>query len=103
MEKILKFEKGKPMENCSTTYRFQCDCLSAGDAMDIDVESYGTEDNGKFITLRLDFVGTGFWDRIKYAVAILLGNWTWREFIPRKEDYASISEIFSDKKYSDLP
>jgi hypothetical protein len=105
MEKLLEFKKGKhPWEDENyLLYRFQCDCLSPSDAMDIDVESCGKNDEDKFITIRLDFRGTSFWDRVRYAAAILKGDWTWREFIPRREDYPNLAEIFSDKKYSELP
>jgi len=102
MEKFLEFDKTKYHE-ASVHYRFQCDCHSAQDALDIDVEAWGKDFENKFITLRLDFIGTGLWDRIKYAIAILRGHWSWREFIPCERDYPNMVEIFSDKKYSELP
>ena len=102
MEKLLDI-KNKPSERYKL-YRFQCDCLSAGDAMDIDAECWGSEDDKKFLTIRLDFLGTGFWSRVKYAWQILRGHWAWREFLPREEDYGNISDIFNpDKGYEDLP
>ena len=103
MEKILEFKKGKLYDENLKYYRFQCDCLRAADAMDISVDSRGKSGEDKFIILTLNFLGTGLWDRIKYAVDILKGNWAWREFVPRYEDYPHIAEIFSDKKYSELP
>ena len=104
MEKLLKFTKGKTFDENSTYYRFQCDCLSAGDAMDIGVDSCGKDDETKYITINMDFVGTGLWSRIKYAFEILRGDWNWREFCVRNEDYKHLSNIFDpDKKYSELP
>ena len=104
MEKLLEFKKSKIFDENSKVYRFQCDCLNAADAMDIDVDSCGKDDEGKFFTLRMDFYGTGFWGRVKYAFQIVKGNWSWREFIIREEDCKNLSEIFDpSKKYSELP
>ena len=104
MEKLFEFEKGKVFDEKSKLYRFQCDCITPADAMDIMAESWGKDDEGKFITISLYFYGTSLWDRIKYAFQILRGHWSWREFIPRPEDYGNLSEIFDpDKKYSELP
>jgi hypothetical protein len=100
MEKLLEFT-GKGYQDTAKMYRFQCRCLHAADAMDIDVEE--DQNDSKYIILRLDFIGVGFIDRIKYAWQILRGRWTWREFIIRKEDHQVLSEIFDpSKKYSDL-
>lgn len=102
MEKILTFEEGNPLNNASCTYRFQCNCLSTQDAMDIDIENCG--EYGKFFIIRMDFLGTGFWDRIKYALQIVRGHWSWREFVVRDEDAKTLSDIFNpDKRYSELP
>ena len=104
MEKLLDFKKGHPSEFPSKMYRFQCDCLTASDAMDIDMEACGESESEKFITIRMDFYGTGLLDRLKYAFAILKGHWNWREFIVRPEDYQSLSDIFDPiKKYMELP
>ena len=104
MEKILEFEKGRAFDENSKLYRFQCDCLSARDAMDIMVDSCGKDDEGKFITITMDFLGVSFWDRLKYAWQILRRHWTWREFIPRNEDYSNLTAIFNpDKGFSELP
>jgi len=92
MEKLLNQDDFK-------MYRFQCACLSAADAMDIDIKPYG--EHGKYITMRFDFLGRSFWDRVKYAFAILRGNWTWREFVLREEDYSLLSDIFS-KRYEEI-
>lgn len=98
MEKLRSFDKSTDLPK-SMWIRFQCDCLHAADAMDIKIEDY----DSKFITVTMNFVGTSFWDRVKYAFQILRGRWSWREFIPRQEDYQSLSDIFSlDKSYSDL-
>ena len=103
MEKLLDFKGGKIPEDYKL-YRFQCDCLSSRDAMDVAVESCGVKDEGKFITITMDFRGTGLWDRVKYAFQILVGDWAWREFIPRNEDYSNLTDIFNpDKKYDELP
>ena len=103
MEKLQEFNKTN--WDCKTNmYRFQCDCLSASDAMDVSVDSYGEDDEGKFIILTLDFKGNSFLSRIKYAWQIIRGHWAWREFVVREEDFGSLSEIFNpDKKYSELP
>ncbi|KKL90938.1 hypothetical protein LCGC14_1899710 [marine sediment metagenome] len=101
MEKILDYEKGKCFDDFKM-YRFQCDCLSAQDAMDINVESY--HENKKWFSICLSFQHNSLWERLKYASQIIRGHWTWREFIPREEDYGNISEIFNpDKGYSELP
>lgn len=99
MEKLLDI-KGKG--DFYKLYRFQCDCLMTEEAMDIDVECNG--DNEKFLTIRLDFWDVSLWKRLKFAYQIFIGRWTWREFIPRSEDYGNISDIFNpDKGYNDLP
>jgi len=104
MEKLLEFKKGKIWDENSTHYRFQCDCLSASDAMDIRVDSQGKDDKGKFFIITMNFLGTGHWDRIKYAWQILRGHWAWREFVVRKEDAGHLSDIFNpDKGYDELP
>ena len=104
MEKLLEFKKGKIFDEDTKYYRFQCDCLTAADAMDISVDSCGKDNEGKFFTITMDFRGTGFWDRVKYAFQILRGYWTWREFVVRKEDTGPLSDIFNPtKKYSELP
>ena len=104
MEKLLEFEKGKVFNEPSKYYRFQCDCLTPGDAMDIDVEACGINDEGKFFIITMSFLGTGFWDRVKYAFQILRGHWNWREFVVREEDTKILSDIFNpERKYSELP
>ena len=103
MDKIIEIKSSKNFPD-SKTYRFQCDCLSAADAMDIDVEEAAKAE--KFFIIRMDFIGTSKWDRIKYAWQILRGRWCWREFIVRqsKEDYQALSDIFNpDRKFSELP
>lgn len=105
MDKLLDIPRNKFGDKEDFKYyRFQCDCLTAADAMDISVESWGKDNKNKFITIHLDFLGTNFWDRLKYALQIIRGHWTWREFIPRKEDYQYISDIFdTNKDYLELP
>lgn len=99
MEKLFNFEKTKN-SNASKLYRFQCDCLEAGDAMDIEVED---GPKGKWIMLCLDLRDVSFWQRIKDAWAILRGNWKWREFIVREEDHQNLADIFDpNKKYEEL-
>jgi len=101
---LFEFEKGKVWKEHSRTYRFQCMCSTPADAMDIIVDSCGKDDEGKFITLSMYFLGTSLWDRIKYAFQILRGKWYWREFVLRDEDYGNLSEISDPgKKYSELP
>ena len=99
MDKLLDFKKGK-ITGDYKMYRFQCDCLTASDAMDIDIEN--CNESGKYITIRMDFRCDSFWTRLKYAWRILNRHWTWREFIPREDDYDSLSNIF-DKPYDELP
>ena len=104
MEKLLEFEKGKLWDENTKMYRFQCRCLSAGDAMDITVDSQGKNDEEKLFTICMDFVGTSFWGRLKYAFQILRGDWNWREFIIREEDCRNLSDILNpNKKFSELP
>jgi hypothetical protein len=72
--------------------------------MDVSVESWGKHDENKAITITMNYTGTGLWDRIKYAVAIIRGHWCWREFIVREEDLKNLSDILNpDKKYDELP
>ena len=100
MDKLLDFKKGKIIDDCKM-YRFQCDCLLNGDAMDIFVEKNGNE---KYLILCLDFYSHSFWSRLKYAFEIIRGHWSWREFMPRKEDYGNLSDIFNpEKEYDELP
>jgi len=104
MEKILEFKKGKMFDENSKYYRFQCDCLTPADAMDIEVESYGKDDEGKYFSITMNFLETGFWNRLKYACQIIRGWWTWREFVVREEDIKNLSDIFDpDRKFSELP
>lgn len=102
MEKVLEFKKSKLFDK-EKIYRFQCDCLLPSDAMDIVVRAWGEDDEEKNITLSMFFQGTGLWDRVKYAFAILKGDWAWRDFRVRQEDYPNLMAIFSDKKCSELP
>ena len=104
MEKLLEFEKGKLLDERTIMYRFQCDCLTASDAMDISVDSTGKDDEGKYFNITMSFVDSDLWNRIKYAFQILRGDWCWREFIARPEDAKNLSDIFDpDKKFSELP
>ena len=104
MEKLLEFKKGKLFDQDSKYYRFQCDCLSAADAMDISVDSCGKDNEEKFFIITMNFLGTGFWDRVKHAIKILKGHWAWREFVVRQDDTKDLSDIFNpEKKYSKLP
>ena len=75
MEKLNELEG----ENKEKFYRFQCSCLTPGDAMDISVMGVGEEAGGKYIILNMYFDGTGFWSRVKYARQILCGHWSWRD------------------------
>jgi len=100
MDKLFDFKK----DEHSKLYRFQCDCITPEDALDIMVESQGKDNEEKFITITLYLIRMGLWQRIKDGMNILRGKHTWREFIPRKEDYKNFSEILDpNKKYSDLP
>ena len=104
MEKLFDYKKGKIHEEHTKLYRFQCDCLTPSDAMDLSVDSWGKDDEGKFFTITMNFIGTGFWDRVKYASQILRRQWCWREFVVREEDTKYLSEIFDpNKSYSELP
>lgn len=101
MEKLLDFKESKIMDD-SKVYRFQCDCLTAADAMDISVDK--VRDEEKFFILTLNFLDNHFWGRLKYAWQIIRGHWCWREFVVREEDCKDLSDIFNpDKGYSELP
>jgi len=104
MEKLSEFEKGKLFDIPSKWYRFQCDCLSPEDAMDIEVMGCGENNEEKYISLTLFFTGVSFWNRLKYAFQIIRGHWSWREFCVRQDDRKNLSEIFDpNKKFSELP
>lgn len=105
MDKLLVINKKDfGDEHHYRMYRAQCDCLDAADAMDIDVESWGMDDEKKYITLRMDAPRDGFIGRIKLTWNVLLGKWSWREFNIRQEDLKDLSDIINpDKKYSELP
>ena len=104
MEKLLEFKKGKFWDENTRMYRFQCDCLTPSDAMDITVDSQGKKDEGKFFTITMHFVGTSFWNKLKYAFQILRGDWNWREFVVRGDDCQGLSDILNPrKKFSELP
>jgi hypothetical protein len=104
MEKLLHFLKNEINENEEKVYRFQCDCLSPEDALDISVENYGNTDGKKYIELSINNCDFGFMERLKHAWKVLTGRWGWREFCFREEDYKNLSIIFDpDKKFSDLP
>ena len=104
MDKILDIKKGKLNDEDTSLYRFQCDCLSPEDAMDISVDSCGKNDEDKYFTISMYFKNNHLWNRIKYAWEVLRGKWYWREFVVRKEDEKYLSDIFNpDKKYSELP
>ena len=53
MDKILEFKKGKLFDEHSKHYRFQCDCLTPDDAMDVEVASWGKNDENKSITIMM--------------------------------------------------
>ena len=99
MEKLFDFTKGDP--ECKL-YRFQCDCLEPGDALDVNVDCY--KEDKKFFVLCLQFNDSDFWSRVKYAWHILRGKWTWREFVVREEDHKDLADIFNPGKgFSELP
>ena len=101
MEKILDFDKGN---EASKYYRFQCDCLTPADAMDISVDAWGKDGDKKAFTISMYFNGTGFINRVKYAWQILRGHWAWREFILRDEDTKPLSDILNpNNSFNDLP
>jgi len=103
MDKILDFKKGKTF-GASKFYRFQCDCLTPRDAMDIEVDAQGKDGEEKSFILLLYFRDKSFLSRLKYVWQILKGWWCWREFVVREEDTKELSEIFNpEKKYSELP
>ena len=79
MEKLLELEDG-------TFYRFQCECLSPEDAMDVEVNEYG-------ISFLMQYEPVKFSQRIKDAFNVLRGRFCWREFILREEDRAELRKI----------
>jgi hypothetical protein len=104
MEKMGEFLKGKVNDNNEKVYRFQCDCKMPEDALDIDIETWGENDDKKSIMLSLNSTDFGLRERIKHAWHILKGDWGFREFSVREEDFKNLSEIFDpNKKLSDLP
>jgi hypothetical protein len=104
MEKMWTFLKNKINEHGESVYRFQCECKMPEDALDIDVEACGENDEKKSITLSLGNIDAGFFERLQHAWKVLTGRWGWREFCVREEDFKNLSEIFDpDKKLSDLP
>ena len=104
MEKLFDYKKGKIHDEHTKLYRFQCDCLSPEDSMDISVESWGKDDEGKYYEIMMNFEGSNNWSRFKYAWQILRGRWTWRYFCVRDDDLKNLSDIFDpNKSYSELP
>lgn len=104
MDKILEFEKGKLFDENSKYYRFQCECLSPEDAMDIEVTSADKDGESKYVVITMHLKREGLWGRIKDAISLLRGDYCWREFVVRKEDMKYLSDIFNTKKgYSKLP
>jgi len=104
MEKLLEFSKGKLWGENAKYYRFQCDCLSPRDAFDVSVDSYGKDDEGKYITLTWHTIGIGLRGRLRYAWQILRQHRTWVEVTVRQEDLKYLSDIFNpDKGFSELP
>lgn len=100
MEKLLDYKKinvSSWMDN-SKMYRFQCDCLTPEDALDVDVDE--AEPDKKYIVLRMSLKNMSFLNKLKF---LFKGNWCWREFVVREEDYKDLSDIFNpDRKYSEL-
>ena len=103
MDKLQDFKKGKIMD-ASKMYRFQCDCLTAHDAMDVSVDACGKDEEEKYITLCLDIRAASFWRRVVYAWKILRGGWCWREFCIRQDDMADLAAIIDpSRNYLELP
>ena len=89
----------------SITYRFQCDCTSPEDVMDITVDN---SNNKKYFSINMYYNEVNFWSRVKESISILKGNWNWREFIVSQggseDDDKMISDIFNpDKTFEELP
>lgn len=82
MEKILELEDG--------ITRFQCDCLSPEDALDVEV----SKDFG--ITITMIYEPVGFWKRVKEAISVLRGKFCWREFVLRAEDKVELRKLLED-------
>lgn len=80
MEKLLELEDG-------TFYRFQCECLSPEDAMDVEVNEYGISFSMRYEP-RVKFL-----QRVKDAISVLRGRFCWSEFILREEDRAELRKI----------
>ena len=104
MEKITEYKKGEVSDESSKEYRFQCDCQTASDAMDISVLAWGEKDEGKIFIISMTYIQTGLWENLKNAWRILRGHWSYREFILREEDIKPLIDILNpDKKFSELP
>jgi len=101
MDKLADYDKGSAF-GASKLYRFQCDCMTAADAMDIEVSEGPPEE--KYFVISLNEVSTSFKNRLRSAWHAFRGEWCWREFVVRQEDAKNLSNIFDpDKKYSELP
>ena len=90
MEKMWSFLKSPISEHGENVYRFQCDCKMPEDALDIDIEAYGKDDEGKYIMISLNNCDFGLMERIKHAWHILKGDWGYREFVVRQEDFKAL-------------
>jgi len=101
MDKLLELPKDGSF-GASKLYRFQCDCLSAKDAMDIEV-SEGPPSK-KYFIISMNVIPLSLKGRIKDSWSALRGKWSWREFVVRSEDAKNLSDVFNpDIPYDDLP
>jgi hypothetical protein len=79
LEKLLNYEDYK-------LYRFQCDCLSPEDALDVVIDSY-------CITISMNRVPSNLKEKIKDIINVLRGEWTYREFILRENDREELIKV----------
>lgn len=126
MDKILEFEKGNSI-GPNKYFRFQCDCLTPLEAMDIEVGERSTDkmleknkdvqiDNmdihiesnvpgGKYFVISMWSDPSNFKGRIKEIWGLICGRrFDWREFTVRQEDLQSLSDLFNPSiPYDNLP
>ena len=104
MEKITEYKKGEVSDESSKEYRFQCDCQTASDAMDISVLAWGEKDEGKYFIISMEYWDKRFWNNLKSAWQILRGRFPYRDFLLRDEDIKPLIDILNpDKKFAELP
>jgi hypothetical protein len=95
MEKLYSF-------NDSKVYRFQCDCLTPEDAMDIEVEK--SDKDEKYIIISMSLRPASIRNKFCHAFNVLFNKYQWREFVIREDDAKALANIITpENKFSELP